>query len=758
MNNELSLQTIISVLTIVANLFLGIYSFGKNPKNKNNKYFFLITIFSVLWILSLLLFYISQNEVFVLAVGRLNFASGLAIFSLLYLFSDLYPEGEFTISSKIKWGVILETTVLILVTLFTKLIDENEIINGAERETIFGSMYFLYLIHIFFYTLISIRTLTRKYKKYKGIAKIQLKYLFFGILGSTIFVLTSNVILPVLGVSSWQALGPAATLIMVGSLSYSMLRHRLFGINYILVKALRSAILTGFTTVYVYLSIYIETKLWGDLYRVDAFLSAFVFAGVFIYLLGHLQRSFDSGKFLGKLLSKYNAKEFAGELSEKLGKTLDQNEISEIVYKDLSMMFGTKSIFLFLYKDGFVKQLNIENGKSLELDENLVKEINKHEVSIINRDSFTTGKLPKGNLAVWMESSDIDIVTRIKVESNVNAYLVLGERTADIGYPAEDVELVIQVMNVLEVAFSRSLLYEEVQQFSQTLQAKVDDATSDLKEKNADLKLLRDRERDMMDIMGHELRTPLTIIKMTLGLLKTKAIKLDAKFEKKDFDEYHTRMKDAIEREIRLLETMLSSTKLDSNRMEIHLEKVDFLPMARDAILAQQNKIDEKGLKMQFVDPETPIEVFGDRVRLPEVVDNLISNAVKYTQEGYVNLSIDTDSDDKFILIKVKDSGPGMPKEAIPHLGTKFFRVQQHLEKVHEDAEKGTQIVRPGGTGLGLYVTFGLVKMMNGEVKVESELGKGSTFTVKLPKYLDQKEKDFSKDSNDAFARLGFKK
>jgi len=162
---------------------------------------------------------------------------------------------------------------------------------------------------------------------------------------------------------------------------------------------------------------------------------------------------------------------------------------------------------------------------------------------------------------------------------------------------------------------------------------------------------------------------------------------------------------------------------------------------------------------MRFEDPEVPIEVFGDRIRLPEVVDNLLSNAVKYTQKGYVELTIDSDTDDKFIIVKVKDSGPGMPKEAIPHLGTKFFRVQQHLEKVHKDVEKGsTQIVRPGGTGLGLYVTFGLVKMMNGSVTVESELGKGSTFTIKIPKYLEQKEKDFSKDSNDAFARLGLKK
>jgi len=155
--------------------------------------------------------------------------------------------------------------------------------------------------------------------------------------------------------------------------------------------------------------------------------------------------------------------------------------------------------------------------------------------------------------------------------------------------------------------------------------------------------------------------------------------------------------------------------------------------------------VEEKGIKfVSNVDPNTP-NVYADRVRVVEILNNLISNAIKYTQQGQVTVT--TKYDENFVTVIIQDTGKGIPKENLPKLGEKFYRIDNYL---------GSEIVRPGGTGLGLYVTFGLVRLMGGDIWVESEMDKGSTFTFTLPIYKGQEIG--SSDSSDMFEKLGLKK
>ncbi|NLZ24712.1 hypothetical protein GX888_03155, partial [Candidatus Dojkabacteria bacterium] len=138
--------------------------------------------------------------------------------------------------------------------------------------------------------------------------------------------------------------------------------------------------------------------------------------------------------------------------------------------------------------------------------------------------------------------------------------------------------------------------------------------------------------------------------------------------------------------------------------------------------------------------------VYADRVRVAEILNNLISNAVKYTKQGTIIVSAEASNSN--IRISVKDTGVGISKEDLDRIGEKFFRVGHYLE---------SDIVRPGGTGLGLYITFKLARLMGGDIKVKSQVNKGTTFTLTLPKYIGQYI-DSSQDSLDRFRRLGLKK
>lgn len=244
----------------------------------------------------------------------------------------------------------------------------------------------------------------------------------------------------------------------------------------------------------------------------------------------------------------------------------------------------------------------------------------------------------------------------------------------------------------------------------------------------------------MIDIMGHELRTPATVVKLNAELLE-KYIGSNPD----DFKRYLDRIKRAVTTEIGLINTLLTSAKLEGDKVEISHDKVDIKKEIEMAVHGHHVELQEKGL--EYIDRTEGYQsfVYGDRVRVAEILNNLVSNAIKYTSSGHI--SVYTKHDDKFVTVSVEDTGKGIPEGKMSVLGKKFGRVDNYL---------GSEIVRPGGTGLGLYVTFGLVRMMGGDIWVDSAVGKGSKFTFTLPIYNGQKIDP--ECSNNMFEKLGLKK
>jgi len=184
----------------------------------------------------------------------------------------------------------------------------------------------------------------------------------------------------------------------------------------------------------------------------------------------------------------------------------------------------------------------------------------------------------------------------------------------------------------------------------------------------------------------------------------------------------------------------------------LKLEEIDIVKEIEMAIVGHEFKAKEKGLGLvNSVLKDTP-SIFADHARLIEVLNNLIDNAIKYTERGTV--TIDSSFDEKMVYISVIDSGQGISEEDIANLGKKFFRVGNYLNK----GEGKPDVVRPGGTGLGLYVTFGLVEKMGGKITVESKIGVGSTFTFSLPRYVGQDSGKVKSKTNNMFERLGLQR
>ncbi|MBR6113483.1 MAG: response regulator, partial [Bacilli bacterium] len=175
-----------------------------------------------------------------------------------------------------------------------------------------------------------------------------------------------------------------------------------------------------------------------------------------------------------------------------------------------------------------------------------------------------------------------------------------------------------------------------------------------------------------------------------------------------------------------LLDTIngiLDISKIESNILEIKTNSYRFKKLFDELCLLGKSRINGKNIEFRsWADPYIPEYLIGDFIHVKQVVLNILTNAIKYTKEGYVDFKINTKLSDKYctLIISVEDTGIGIKKEDLNRLFTKFDRL---------GVERQMQIE---GTGLGLALTKRLVDLMNGKISVTSEYGKGSTFTVEL--------------------------
>ena len=223
--------------------------------------------------------------------------------------------------------------------------------------------------------------------------------------------------------------------------------------------------------------------------------------------------------------------------------------------------------------------------------------------------------------------------------------------------------------------------------------------------------------------MSHEIRTPMNAILGITTLISRDDIN-DSVKEKVEGIESATRSLLAI------INDILDISKIESGKMEIVETRYQFSSIIHDAINMVQYRLEDRPIVLNIEVSETlPCELYGDSVRLRQILINLLSNAEKYTTKGSITLSIDWEryEDAAKLTIKVKDTGIGIKEEDLSNIFNTFERV---------DVQKNHTIE---GAGLGLPICYKLLEMMGGTISVESEYGAGTTFTVVLyQKILNQ--------------------
>ncbi|MFA5839033.1 MAG: PAS domain S-box protein [Candidatus Margulisiibacteriota bacterium] len=272
--------------------------------------------------------------------------------------------------------------------------------------------------------------------------------------------------------------------------------------------------------------------------------------------------------------------------------------------------------------------------------------------------------------------------------------------------------------------FCAEVLLSRIEQVGKVyLTALVRDLTQQrlMEEKNKkinELKEVNEIKNEFLAMASHELRTPLAIIEQGVSLVLEQ---LSGPINPKQKEVLETAQIN-IDRLTRLINDLLNIEKIESHKVVSQLQSIDIVKTVEDIIKtlqpqAEKNKID-LSLKLK---PKNPLKISADPDKLNEVFNNLLSNALKFTSEQG-KIAVEIVEKDTFVEISIRDTGKGIAKENLPRLFSKF--------------EQFGRSIGPGakGTGLGLAISKGLVELFGGKIWVESELGKGSTFTFTIPK------------------------
>ncbi len=233
---------------------------------------------------------------------------------------------------------------------------------------------------------------------------------------------------------------------------------------------------------------------------------------------------------------------------------------------------------------------------------------------------------------------------------------------------------------------------------------------------------------DFLSSMSHEIRTPLNAI---VGLSENLEERANCPKDMKED------LKDIVSASQTLLEivgNIMDISKIESEKMEIVEIPYDFKEEIETLARVSSTRIGDKPVELHVnIAEDIPYELLGDKAHMKQIINNLLTNAIKYTEKGHINLNVKciNRDDNCNLIITVQDSGRGIKKEDIEKLFTKFERLDIERNSTTE------------GTGLGLAITKKLVEMMGGKINVQSQYGLGSIFMVNIPQKISKMSKPY---------------
>lgn len=706
---------ILDLLTIFINLVTGFLVFKRNSKEKINVLFLLISIFFVCWTGSLVLyqFPVILTRLFWI---KITYFFSACLVVILLSFSFIFPKPIMTAYQKIA---ALLSMIFLSYTFYLLYYTDTWIVSVVMKNnyphTVLNNGYIYWGICQWLLLSWALFNFFRNSKKLEGLYKLQLKYLFIGLGIWGIAVAILDFYIPLLyNDTSFFAISASSSLFFNIAVAYSIIKHRLMDIRLVLARTLSYTILF-LIIIFIYIDVLyvLGNRLFDQSINNNQLILSIVVSVLVVYTFQPLKRFLE--KITDKIFFKENYKpgDLLSDISNILGSTIDLDNLSNMVLKKLEETMRLDFSILILLKNNKLEKIISsrlpENFKKFNLN-NLSKIIEKKETLILYDELSDSG------LKNCMRDHNISCYIKLMTKNGLVGLLCLGNKKSGDIFMQQDVDVLEILDSQMSVAIENARRYLEIQQFSETLKQKVKEATDDLKTANQRLKELDKTKDEFLNVAAHEMRAPLTAVKGYLSMIEEdygqKLPKTVREFLQGAFE--------GAEREVRLVNNMLNVSRIEEKRLVFNMGRIKLSEIVKVVTDEFKFAVVDKKLKMTIeISSGVKDKVYVDQDRIHEVVANFISNAIKYTDKGQISIKLFNPDKNK-IRFEVIDSGAGMTKEETSKLFNKFYRAQSSAGRIM-------------GTGLGLYICKLLIKKFEGDLGVNSEQNKGSTFWFELP-------------------------
>lgn len=736
-------MTLILLITIgLIILFIAFLVLKSNYKSNTNRLFSLFIISFIVWLFSN---YFSNNlddRGLVLLTNQLIFASTTWLAFFLGLFITTYPNSRVEFRKFFLILGLLGSSIISILS-FTDFIVRDIVIQEGFSDIVFGNGIYVYAFHFLSFLIYSIYALVTKFRRSRGIERLKIQYLLLGIGLTAVSTILTNLIFPIVFNNfAFSDIGGIFSIFFVGLTAYSIIRHRMFGLRLFLGTIASVLIVSVFTFIAFYLVFSIESSIFESLFVFDSIALNLFIAVIFTFIVIQLYQGVSGLIRRSYIHSDYDPSVEIEKFNNNLSEKLSLKDVYQEIDTEIRSVMKTSNIELFVENGENYYCVRLEKtSKPCTIEKRRVKSLFKQMgyISIPHEELaslYYSGKATKTQKFFFQFTKDKNISAIIPLfdEEGINGIIALGKR----GLPYDEIDLnfLMSVGKSSNLALGRAKYFKKFEDLIEQLEAKVKERTQQLQD-------LAEEQKDIIDVMGHEIRTPLTAIVQEVKLHKKYTLpKEDKLLESVKGNEELARLLPllfdtlkttdrASTHAVALVTDMLETARLDKNRFELNYEKFNIVTVIQESVDLMRKTVDVNGhmkYDIIFEKPEKEIsEVEADRTRIGQAIFALLNNAIKYhdPEKKEVKIQVMLKIIGEDIEISFKDNGIGIAQEDIHKLGKKFLRLNPNLS---------SNLKRPGGTGLGLFVVKGVMQHHGGDLIIDSEgLHKGSTFTLKFP-------------------------
>lgn len=720
----MDIQNSLSLIAGFINLALGLLVHSRGRKSTIKSCYSLVALSVAAWCFTVIPFRSATDLDVSLFWSKVLYAIPISIVTSFLFFNFTFlSQRSFRFSHFL--ALIPAAGMLLLVFWPDMVIERVDHPYTGEKEIFFGPVYPFYFVFIPIYFIWSFILLSKRYFTASGINRMQIRYVFFGTFISANLGMVTNLILPTLGIFSFNWLGQILTIIMSSFIAYAIVRYRLMDIKLILKRTIVYSMLLVMTFA-VYVFMILSSQNLGEHREptLRMFITALLVALGFEPLKRFFQRATDRIFFK----DEYNQKNLLSRLSVMMSNTINLEKLSRGLTQTLVTTLNAKKMAVLVVEEE-ISSVVVEAQEGFDHEDLTLTSNNPlieyYNIQGIQKEIIEYNELKKQSeddpsdrdllmLAHEMEVMEISLVGPIFTKGRLIGIFLMGEKRSEDIYTEDELSLLEIIFSQAGTSIENARLYRRVQEQMEELK------------KNQSEQLMQSAKLasvgELAVSVAHEINNPLTGILGFTSLLLSEMPP----------DDPRTRDLKVIESEA-LRSRQIVRNLLDFSRSHgSNKELIDVNDVIRNTLLLIRYQAKTSNFKIVEVYEKDLPPVLADMDQLKQVFINLIKNAFDAMPNGghlqiqtsvatgrssIDRISSEDDASQDMVMIQFKDSGMGIHPDHMKNIFDPFFTTKGHHM----------------GTGLGLSISYNIIEKHGGRLEVDSEVGKGSTFSIRLP-------------------------